>query len=263
MRVWGIMLAKDEADIIGANLRHHMALGLDGIVVFENMSRDDTGEIARSVPGVLVFEDLEKAFKQDSKNRNMTEIAMANGAEWVIAIDADEFWYPTISKTIPEAVRKLDYDRDCFRALSYHHVCSAFDDPDETNPVLRMRWRSAKCSALKVAHRCGPGTYTWGGNESIIRDGEFVHPRVQPDIRMRHYPVRSLKHLKRKATNGYLAVDDQPGVSRKACGHWRKWYIRYRHGNFASFFNRKFVVDERKLARFPDRWIEDPFFPSA
>jgi len=56
------MLAKDEADIIGTNLRHHMALGLSGMVVFDNMSRDGTEDIARSMPGVIVVPDPEPAF---------------------------------------------------------------------------------------------------------------------------------------------------------------------------------------------------------
>lgn len=258
--VWGVMLAKDEADIIGTNLRHHFALGLSGIVVFDNMSRDDTGEIAKAA-GANVFLDEQVAFMQGDKNRRMTEIAVSHGAEWVLAIDADEMWYPTKAATIPEAIEAIRTGIDVVRAISHDYVCSEFDNLAESNPVLRMRWRYAMPGNAKVAHRCLPGAHVLGANENwSLGDGQ--PPRIYNGLRIKHYPVRSLQQLKRKAVNGWRAVNKQRGVHRNACGHWRKWYYRFRIGGFNSFFNRKLVLTKRRLAAKPAAWREDPFVPA-
>jgi len=261
MRVWGIMLAKNESDIIETNLRHHMALGLSGIVVFDNMSDDGTGDIARSVPGTVVLEDHEPAFRQGAKNRAMTDIAMDHGAEWVVAMDADELWYPARAATIPDAISGIG--GDCFRARSLDHVCSEFDDESQANPVLRMRWRRKSPGVGKAAHRCEPGVYVWGGNEGLARGDDVVEPPIRGRILIRHYSVRGLRHLKRKAAFGWRAVN-QAGVHRNACGHWRKWYIRMRQNpaGFEDFYRRKILLTGRRLAKEPGAWVEDPFTPA-
>lgn len=260
-RVWGIMLAKDEADIIGTNLRHHMALGLSGMVVFDNMSRDGTGDIARSVPGAVVVQDPEPAFRQGEKNLAMTEIAMGSGAEWVLAVDADELWYPTRAESIPAALASVGVG--AFRARMLDHVCSSFDDESEADPVLRMRWRRSRPGGAKAAHRCSAGTHVWGGNESVCAGGEILDPPVRGCMLIRHYSVRGLRHLKRKAANGWRAVS-APGVHRNACGHWRKWYARWRSDPraFEGYFYRKLALDARRLRRRPLEWREDPFTPA-
>jgi len=261
--VWGIMLAKDEADIVGTNIHHHMALGLSGFVVFDNMSRDGTGDIARSL-GAEVFLDDEVAFHQQAKNRRMTEIAVGFGAEWVLTVDADELWYPTCDTDIPKAIASLPAGVDAIRALSFDHVCCELDDEAVLDPVLRMRWRRNSPGVGKVAHQCVPGAYAWGGNESWVLDGEVMNPEPRNCLRIRHYPVRGLAHLKRKARNGWAAVAGQPGVHRNACGHWRKWYRKYRDDPvwFRSYFEGKIRLTRRRIGREPDRWREDSFVPA-
>lgn len=256
-------MAKDEADIVGTNIRHHMALGLSGFVVFDNMSRDGTGDIARSLDA-KVFLDEEVAFRQHEKNRRMTEIAVGFGAEWVLTVDADELWHPTRDMSIPEAIASLPDGTDAMRALSFDHMCCELDDESETDPVLRMRWRRNRPGVGKVAHRCLPGAHAWGGNEGWMVAGEVVNPEPHNCLRIRHYPIRGLSHLKRKARNGWMAVNGQPGVSRKACGHWRKWYHKYREDpvRFKSYFERKVRLTRRRIAREPGRWREDLFIPA-
>ncbi len=260
--VWGIMLAKDEADIVGTNIRHHLALGLSGFVVFDNMSRDGTGDIARSL-GAEVFLDEEVAFRQQEKNRRMTEIAVGLGADWVLTADADELWYPTRDVGIPEAIASLPAATDAIRALSFDHVCCELDG-EEPDPVLRMRWRRNRPGVGKVAHHCLPGAFAWGGNEGWVLGGEVLTPDVSNRLRIRHYPVRGLAHLKRKARNGWVAVAGQAGVHRNACGHWRKWYQKYREDPvwFQSFFEGKIRLSRRRIRREPGGWREDPFVPA-
>ena len=47
MRIVLTLLVRDEADVIEANLRHHLALGVDHVVVTDHRSSDGTTEILR------------------------------------------------------------------------------------------------------------------------------------------------------------------------------------------------------------------------
>jgi hypothetical protein len=248
--VWAITVAKDEADIIGAMLHHHMSLGLAGMVLFDNLSCDGTGEIAQSIPGIVVIKDNDDFHNQGRKNCEMTKIAMDHGADWILAIDADELWYPTNFTTIPEAIAALDMD--VFRVPGYDHVCTVFDDESNPDPVLRMRWRWQKPSPRpKVAFRCKPERFACHGNEQT---NDVQLPPVQQELMLRHYPVRSLEQFTRKI----MTAPIRPST------HLKKWYAQLCRDpdGFPRYFQKKCVINTAKMRRHPQRWVEDPLSKS-
>jgi hypothetical protein len=251
--VWGVICARNEADIIEANLRHHLKLGLAGIVLVDNASDDGTAEIAASVPGVRVFKDR-SPYDQASQNRRMTELAMGFGAEWVLTIDADEFWYPTRSDSIPQAVASAAARGwEAFRVPGHSHACSVWDDPSQADPVCRLRWRFTKQDRnSKVAFRCAPGRWAAGGNEQC--SDSSTRPPIQYDLWLRHYPVRGLACFVKK-----IRSCRRSSVHR----HIEKWYraLRSNPDAFGRYFLRKCVFGRRKLSRAPWRWVEDPLEP--
>lgn len=248
--VWGVIAARNEADIIEANLRHHLELGLTGIILLDNMSNDGTGDIARLVPGVHVFDDT-AAYDQHLQNCRMTELAMGFGAEWVLTIDADEFWYPTRSDSIPQAI--VAVGRDKFRVPGHTHTCSAWDDASLADPTRRIRWRStSRIGNPKVGFRCAPGRRAVDGNERCSDCG--IRPATQHDLWLRHYPVRGAAHFARKL-EGY-AETGFPENFR----HLMKWHrtLRSNPDGFNRFFFRKCVFGQTKLGRTPWKWAENP-----
>src|SRR5690242_13524701 len=48
-RVWGLTVVRNEADVIRANLWYHLSLGLERILVVDNGSTDQTGDILESL----------------------------------------------------------------------------------------------------------------------------------------------------------------------------------------------------------------------
>ena len=251
--VWGITVAKNEADIIGLMLRHHMALGLTGMIVFDNLSCDGTGEIAKAVPGVVVVEDNDELHNQERKNREMTQMAMDRGADWILPIDADEFWYLTTFSTIPEMLTASSFDT--FRVPGYNHICTIFDDPSDSNPVRRMRWRyrdgimnDRVGPPPRIAYRCKPGRFAMRANEQT---NDKKRSPIQKTLLVRHYPVRSLKQFKRKISTAPF----------RQSAHLKKWYSQLCRdpAHFARFFHKKCVINTVKMRRHPHRWVEDPF----
>lgn len=90
------LLVRDEADIVEANIRHHLNIGVHHIVATDNGSTDGTVEILEGFQrdGVLSLRhDADDTFDQARITTEMAHLAHERfGAEWVLSNDADEFW---------------------------------------------------------------------------------------------------------------------------------------------------------------------------
>jgi hypothetical protein len=91
----GVMLVRNEADIIRTNLLYHLASGIDQVLVVDNGSFDGTFEILEELATagrVHVF-SRPGAFLQSAMTIELAREAFLRGADWVVPIDADEFWH--------------------------------------------------------------------------------------------------------------------------------------------------------------------------
>jgi glycosyltransferase involved in cell wall biosynthesis len=92
--VFGALLVRDAADLLAVNVRHHLALGLERILVVDNGSTDGTWELlqdlARRLP--LELERDDGPYLQAEIVDRMIRRAAAAGADWVLPIDVDEFF---------------------------------------------------------------------------------------------------------------------------------------------------------------------------
>jgi len=96
MRVYGLLVARNEVDIIRTNVLYHLSLGLDRLLVVDNGSSDGTDRVLRE----LSKKDARVRWTRDEglfyHGHIATELAReayGEGADWVVPIDADEFWY--------------------------------------------------------------------------------------------------------------------------------------------------------------------------
>jgi glycosyltransferase involved in cell wall biosynthesis len=94
--VYGISMVRNEADIIRANVLYHLASGVDRMLVVDNGSTDGTDGALQQ----LSLEHPEVRWSRDDgpflPSRVMTKLAreaFEEGADWVVPVDADEFWY--------------------------------------------------------------------------------------------------------------------------------------------------------------------------
>ena len=95
MRVYGLLVARNEADIIRTNVLYHLSLGLDRILIVDNGSSDGTDRVLRELAGdprVRWTRD-EGLFYHGHIATELAREAFGEGADWVVPIDADEFWY--------------------------------------------------------------------------------------------------------------------------------------------------------------------------
>jgi Glycosyl transferase family 2 len=95
VKVAALMIVRDEADLLGVNLAHHRALGIDEFWIIDNGSTDATTDILRKAAAdhdSIRWQRDDGLFAQPEMTTALARDAQRAGADWVVAIDADEFW---------------------------------------------------------------------------------------------------------------------------------------------------------------------------
>jgi predicted O-methyltransferase YrrM len=94
-RVFGLMLVRNEADILRTNLLHHFALGIEQFLVVDNGSTDETALVLREMAktGRVEWIGEPGPFSKVTIATELAREAYLKGADWVIPVDADEFWH--------------------------------------------------------------------------------------------------------------------------------------------------------------------------
>jgi glycosyltransferase involved in cell wall biosynthesis len=95
VKITGITLVRDEADVLRVTLPHHLAIGCDDILVLDNGSTDGTRRVlqrlSRRHPIAWTADD--GPYRQAELTTELAREAARQGADWIVPFDADEFWW--------------------------------------------------------------------------------------------------------------------------------------------------------------------------
>jgi len=212
MKLAMTLLARDEADIIAANVEYHLAQGVDLIVATANNSEDGTYEIlegyARDGHMHVIWEPSDD-YDQGRWVTRMARLAATEyGADWVMNADADEFWWPRVG-TLKDVFAAIPDDYGLLYVPTNLFVARAEESGPfwermvvaETTSVMR----SGRPHPPKVAHRGVPDVEVAFGNHTATGSGLEPVPGWQP-IEIMHFPMRSYAQYERKVRNGGKAL---------------------------------------------------------
>jgi hypothetical protein len=257
MRLVMTLLARDEADIVEAQIAFHLHAGVDFVVATDNRSEDGTTEILERYEraGFLhLIREEGGDVRQDAWVTRMARLAATDfGADWVINADADEFWWPRggslkdVLATIPD---RYGIVRGCWRHF--------LPRPTGGDPFFAERMTVRLCTPAhpgdkhtifhahqKVAHRADPSVAIEPGNHDAA--GAHLAPpfRGWHPLEVLHFSLRSVEQLERKA------VRDWQGWVRNPQGptqHVMLAYEAQRDGRLADYFD-SFVASDDDLVR--------------
>lgn len=253
MKLAMTLVLRDNADILEANLRYHLARGVDVILATDNGSSDGTVEILERYRrrGVAeVWHEQPADFDQGAwVTRMARHAATEHGADWVINNDADELWWPKqgtlkdVFARIPTRYGRLVVWRTNFVARA----------EDGRHPFERMTLREVRSFnprggriQPKTAHRASPEVTVSLGCHEASGPGLVTVPDADP-IHIFHYSFRSFEQFERRIRNAAEIMQGEGESS--ATMAWRLGYEHLRNGTLREFYESKVVDDAEARSR--------------
>jgi Glycosyl transferase family 2 len=255
MKLAMTLLLRDNADILEANLRYHLARGVDLILATDNGSSDGTVEILERYRdrGVAeIWHENSTEFDQGAwVTRMAREAATEHGADWVINNDADELWWPKqgdlkeVFERIPGQFGRLVVWRTNFVARP----------EDDLHPFERMTLRETRSFnprggriQPKTAHRGSPDVTVSLGCHDAWGPGLVTVPDSNP-IHIFHYSFRSFEQFEQRIRNAAEIMEGDPEGESSATMAWRLGYKHLREGTLREFYESKVVDDATARSR--------------
>jgi tetrahydromethanopterin S-methyltransferase subunit G len=252
MKLVMTLIARDEADILDAQLAFHLNAGVDLVLATDHGSTDGTTEILEryareGYARVTRIDDVE--YREVEWRTTMARTAASElGADWVINSDADEFWWPRgagLKDVLASLPTRYGIVRSFWRPFLPVRNGEGFF-------AERMTVRLAPRAAIhdpssqfrpnaKVIHRADPRVTVGRGNHAVA--GVHLQPlRGWYPIELFHFPLRSLAQVERKASIYRASAD-----TRLHDAH-RRIHGALEEGSLTEQY-RTLVVDEAALER--------------
>jgi Glycosyl transferase family 2 len=246
------LVARDEADIIDAQIAFHLKAGVDFIVAIDNGSTDGTTEILESYERAghlrLIRDDGD--LQQASWVTRLARLAATElAADWVINSDVDGFWWPR-GGSLQDVLSAVPARFGCVRAMVRH-----FAPRPEREQLFAERMTVRVCDPgsrsgspysplFQTAHRGRPDVVVTPGNHHA-RARNLVPLTGWYPIDMLHFPIRSLAQATRKLVNRWevesrSGADPGPFLTAAYEAHGR--------GDMSAVYDA-LVVDDDSLSR--------------
>jgi len=249
MRLVGVAMVRNEADLIEAFVRHHLQR-LDALHIVDHCSEDGTREILRALGDeglpLSIARDDRPAQRQPETITALARAAFADGAHAVFPLDADEFLKCPDRATLEQWLARLPHG--LCAALDWQTYVPDFADAPTHAPVHPLaaarRRRAAEAHGLhKVvltqAFARAPAAMVGPGNHTVLMEGWSQDLRRQPVRLARvppavaalaHIPVRSASQLRVKIALGWRAHLAAQRADPTLAYHWQELYAELARG---------------------------------
>jgi len=251
MRFVAILGVKDEVELLPRVISHLFKIGVDRVIARDNSSTDGSAEYLQSLAGErLVLETLAEAEVGSDEvwAAREAQLARESGADWVIFLDADEFWLPA-SGSLRACTQFADESIDVLRVPRYNVPLVAGEPciPESLHPgsyanlelvarapaddfrsYLEQHPGAAWITGVpvpKVAarpHRIGalhPGHHRIDPPEGVALKRAAADALV-----IAHLPFTTVKRFQRKVHNIRDLLGAHDGIfPGHGAWHWKRW----------------------------------------
>lgn len=246
------LLVKNEDDIVEECIKFHLASGVDHIIATNNNSTDNTRNILKKYEdlGVLtLIDEFDNDFNQVKWVNRMINVAIdKHKADWIINVDADEFWFSrfgNIKLALPQN-HSVVY-------VNGFHV----SPPGAQNEGFSIRrdMRGYIDSNWKVIHKSNGYKLIDEGNHDVKMKIGHRSFYSSCDIIVYHFWIRSYPQYERKIINTFKSIEEgyKKGLYSKDFGsHVRLNYELYQNGQLFENYkrisedgNKNVIIDNR------------------
>lgn len=258
------LLVRDDQDVLDANLRYHLAQGVDLVIATDHGSVDGSRDVLeehRRQGHLVLLEEHEADFHSARWRTRMARMAASEfDADWVITPDPDEFLWPA-SGTLREVFSAIEPP---FSLLSMPRTEFLPSTNDAGFFADRMIVRESTASGgAKVAHRgveniqVSTGSHWAAAGDSPIRPRRTYSNLTEVPywpVRIFHFRFRSYAQFERgvrirlgttfegRHEAALLGLAKSVGVTQEEI------ISAYREGNLAEVYQEKIVAKPKKIA---------------
>lgn len=238
------VMVRDEADIIAAMIEHHLAQGVDVIIVTDNGSIDGTREILARYEDDARVEILDHPVHDKNQSAVVSSMASraktVHDADWVINADADEFFVPVDpALTLKQAFNNIPTKIGAFSVP----VTNLTGVPAARGVGLaRLIWRDERdedsLMATVALHAHPTPDVVHVGREGITvqqgNHGVNIRSTGKPDpqwaIESLHVPWRSYAQYSGKVERAGRAYESNPELNPSPRHHGMRDYRFWKAG---------------------------------
>jgi glycosyltransferase involved in cell wall biosynthesis len=203
-----LLVFRDEADILEATLDHYKQLGFEKFYLCDNLSTDESPEIAKKYTDDLRWHPGTNWPGPKIINQLKNE-ALNKGYNWIFPVDADEqLCLPPDCKNIYEYIASLNVADDEYGVCELKYLNILPDGRASINEPQRKVF--------------GKMRSTWQievGNHYVINQKPTIDGR---GAYYKYYSIRSLEQFTNKMKNWMIAIN-QRGWSHPHNEHYHRW----------------------------------------
>jgi glycosyltransferase involved in cell wall biosynthesis len=268
--VAAVLGVKDEVELIGASIAHLRRIGVGHIAVADYGSTDGTLDVVSDELAAgdvsLTHVDPDHVVDYATASAHDLALAQATGAEWVILLDADEFWIPA-SGSLRDCAALGQADVvtvDRFNvAVTPHHLLMPADlCPRHYGSLQVLTRRVPDFKAFVEQHPLEPFVtvvpgpkvvarravmrgVTPGGHD-VLHEPRAARRTVAADLIVAHVAFSSFGRFERKVANIRGELARHPRLFEGTCAwHWRRWAEMTTPGAIEAEFTRQVATRAR------------------
>lgn len=265
MRIGGYMTVRNEEALVELAVRWHLDVqGFDRLIVVDDQSTDDTRGILRRIrdprlqlrhipPGVQHGQSL-------GCSNAAKELLSRHGCDWVLPIDADEFWVSRSHSSVRAALETIHPETRVLVTHGYRFQETALDPPEADFRRKQQYARlEGKANRRVVLHGSLSGRFralVLGNHVAQFTPGPTpIHEEAPPELLARyHYRHASRELFRQKIALQGAAFSahygkawlEEPGDRSPRV---QRWYRSLLEGRFDEEYARAFVLTKAQTSR--------------
>lgn len=293
-RIAAYLSVKDEAGIIHDTISHLRSIGVDYIIACDISSTDGTAELLRAYESdnfhlVTISDDAMGSRVSAEESWSLKSFTQFNNApaDWVIFLDADEFWLPA-SGNLKGCRALLLADIVTVRRLNivlgpdgpmtpfpmkpeqYDQVLLYADPIRDNRKHMRagsnLSWIRGEVMPKIMAKSGKIQALTPGMHNAVVPQDVSVRRMTADDVVIAHLALSTRERFYRKVAN-VRDIYTKNGIDLSAAGetwqeygiawHWRRWASMRAPLDLANEFERN-VLSADELSKFRHAGIIRP-----